>query len=232
MQGIIMKFDSKRHMAQALLEGRRFKNPRGVVIYYDANLQNPFRCGLDAMDRAWEDYIYDIWEEVETGPIPVINGAWDLCQHPRKAKGDNERHVHQELIDSYEAGQAWQYMGPNMVCVWKDCKSCNTWVEPSWSTRNKYRLHPHNDLIQAHKNGAKIQAFIKGECVDDDNPTWDTKITYQIKPATKLIYEWMFKSPVTGAWNIVDSLMTEDEARRHFTVTKHEKTGRSWEVEA
>lgn len=224
-----MKFSSKEHFIRALLSGKQFRMVGGGVAYFDASATNPFRYGTGTMDKLWNVYSQDVWEEVT--PTCIINGAWDLCQHPRKAKGADERHVHQDLIDTYKMGQAWQYLEPDTDCVWKDCKSCSTWIEPSWNTRNKYRIHPHNDLIQAHKNGAKIQAFINGECVDDDNPTWDTKITYQLKPATKLIYEWMFKSPVTGAWNIVDSLMTEDEARRHFTVTKHEKTGRSWEVE-
>jgi hypothetical protein len=224
-----MQFNSKGHMALALLEGKRFKNPRGVVIYYDANLQNPFRCGLNAMDRVWEDYSDDIWEEVETGPIPVINGAWDLCRRSA-AEESKPRHVHQDLIDSYQDGQVWQYRH-NINAKWLDPSNHLTSWQPDWEEDTQYRLHPHNDLIQAHRNGAKIQAHICGDWVEEPDPDWYEDTEYRIKPDTKTVYEWMSKQHLDGAWVTTSLLMSEEEAKRHFVGYEYQKTGRYWEVE-
>jgi hypothetical protein len=78
-----MKFDSKKHMAQALLEGRRFKNKAGTLLHYDESKPySPFRIGEVSASAQWDSYNEDIWEEV---PRPVINGAWDLCQRSAEA---------------------------------------------------------------------------------------------------------------------------------------------------
>jgi hypothetical protein len=226
-----MQFTSKKQMARALLEGKRFKNHRGVVIYYDANLQNPFRCGLNSMDRVWEDYSEDIWEEVETGgPTPVINGAWDLC-HRNAVEEAKYHNVHQHLVDSYQVGQAWQCM-PAGTSAYRDCIRNGVWVEPEWDESTAYRLHPHNELIQAHRDGAKIQYYAHGEWIEETYPAWYEGIQYRIKPDTNIVYEWMYHERETDDWIVSKYLMNEFTAEIFFADAPYQKTGRSWEVPA
>jgi hypothetical protein len=204
-----MKFKSKAHMAQELMSGKRFSDDIDVVVYYDEKLPNPFRYGSNEMIGIWDDYNKDIWTEVKP------------------------RHIHQDLIDSYRTGQAWQYLEPHMDGLYKDCKSCSTWIEPSWNTRNKYRLHPHNDLIQAYRNGAKIQVYSNNEWIDIElEPYWYEDSQYRIKPAVKVVYEWLYKTNFSNDWEISPVLKSEEEAKDFFDRCKYKKTGRSWEVEA
>lgn len=91
------------------------------------------------------------------------------------------RHVHQELIDNYQEGQAWQ-LKSRSTPDWCDSK-IGKWLEPEWLVDHEYRIHPHNDLIQAHKNGAKIQVMESGGYWSDaDKPTWEEHLKYRIKP--------------------------------------------------
>ena len=48
-----MRFESKKEMAQALLDGRRFRNYNGIDIYFDPSYFVPFRYGDDSMVGAW-----------------------------------------------------------------------------------------------------------------------------------------------------------------------------------
>jgi hypothetical protein len=197
-----MKFDSKKQMAQELLSGKRFKNTAGLVIHYDTRFPNPFRCGANDMIGVWNTYNEDIWTEVKS------------------------HHAHQNLIDSYQEGQAWQYMEP-VRGAYRDCKNNGVWVEPDWEELNTYRLHPHNEIIQKHRNGAKIQAHFCGNWVDDSNPCWHESIRYRVKPTTEIVYEWMFKP--NQKWVIMSVLMSEEEAKKCFDGREYRKTGRSWE---
>jgi hypothetical protein len=204
-----MKFNSKAHMAQELIAGKRFENHVGGVIFYDASSYNPYRYDEDEMSGVWDTYCKDIWTEIE-------------CE---------ERHVHQDLIDSYKEGQAWQYSIPPMCDFYSDCKKDGAWVEPEWSEDSIYRLHPYNDLIQAHRNGAEIQYnTFCGKWVDTANPNWLEVIRFRIKPTPKVVYEWMYKSKFTNKWLVEDVLMCEKEAKDRFRKREYRKTGRSWEV--
>jgi hypothetical protein len=141
----------------------------------------------------------------------------------------NSRHVHQDLIESYKGGQAWQFSKGNGFKNVVD--SDDNWTEPSWIKYYTYRLHPHNEFIQAHKNGAKIQYYAHGEWIEEVYPAWYEGIQYRIKPDTKIVYEWMSKQHLDGAWVTTSLLMSEEEAKRHFVGYEYKKAGRYWEVE-
>jgi hypothetical protein len=200
-----MKFNSKAHMAQELIAGKRFKDNAGFVIYYDEKLIDPFRCGEDELRDAWCDYNRDIWTEVKP------------------------RHIHQDLIDSYEEGQAWQYRY-SVDDDWLNVTYSSVFCEPSWKEKTHYRLHPHNEHILAHRNGAKIQAHICGEWVEQVTPDWYTDTQYRIKPDTKVVHEWMYKARFSQKMLVEPLLMTEEEAKEFFDDQPHQKTGRSWET--
>jgi hypothetical protein len=223
-----MKFDSKAHMVQELLAGKRFKDRtrNNGILYYDERLINPFQYGKEPAFGIWQMYNKDIWEEVESTNTPVINGSFDLCQHT-VVEEVKSRHVHQDLIDSYREGQLWQFKKPNQ----KDWDSILI-SKPRWCPSFSYRLHPHDGLIQAHSRGAKIQVYSNDEWVDIElEPCWHEDNQYRIKPATKVVYEWMFKPKTHLKWAITTLLMTEDEVKTHFVEYAYQKTGRSWEVE-
>jgi hypothetical protein len=202
-----MKFKSKAHLAQELIAGKRFTNNGKFVIYYDPTHTNPFRCNTHKMESIWELYDKDIWTEIECKP----------------------RHIHQELMDSYQEGQAWQVKCGD---VFKNNVDGNgNWVKPTWEESIIYRLHPHNELIQAHRNGAKIQAYICGDWVEEPYPDWYDDTKYRIKPETKKVYEWMFKCKLGGSWVIADRIMDEEEAKKYFVKCEYRKSGREFEVE-
>lgn len=210
-----MKFESKAHMAQELMAGKRFAhrgNPHDV-IYYDEREVNPFRFGHIKMMTVWDAWMDDVWEEVK------------------------HRHVHQDLIDSYQEGQAWQAYNKSNG-EWYNLRKSNTWLQPVWDANTEYRLHPHNEVIQAHRNGATIQ------CLDAEFTNWQTidshayiwwleHIQYRVKPNTKTVYEWMYNAKYSKKWIIELMLMTEEEASNFYTNTdfEYKKTGRSFEVE-
>jgi hypothetical protein len=203
-----MKFESKAQMAQELIAGKRFINKTGEVLHYDGNRPySPFRLGENSMNVSWESYNQDIWTEIKP------------------------RHVHQDLIDSYQDGQVWQYRH-NTNANWLDLSNHLTSWQPDWDENTQYRLHPHNDMIQAHRSGAKIQAHILGEWVEATNPNWNEDVQYRIKPATKVLHEWMYKARFSKKMLVETLLMTEEEAKEAFDDQPYQKTGRSWEVEA
>jgi hypothetical protein len=217
-------------MAQELIAGKRFVDDSGVVIYYDEKSPNPFRYGSYTMLGMWYTHAEDIWVEIKPQHTPIIGGPFDLCQS-NVVEDVKPCHVHQNLIDSYQAGQVWQLSVPHMDGVYTDCKTNGEWVKPDWYAHSTYRLHPHNELIQAHRNGAKIQAYICGDWIEEPHPDWYEDTQYRIKPATETLYEWMYKTLGESTWIIVPTLMTEDKAKNHFDFLEHQKTGRSWEVE-
>jgi hypothetical protein len=202
-----MKFKSKAHMAQELMAGKRFADDIDVVVYYDEKLPNPFRYGSNEMLSIWDDYSKDIWTEVKP------------------------KHVHQDLIDSYQDGQVWQYRH-NINADWLDLSNHLTSWQPDWKEDTQYRLHPHNDLIQAYHNGAKIQVYSNSEWVDIElEPYWHEASQYRIKPLTKIVYEWAAETGFSHRLMIIPLLMSEEEASEYFHGRKYRKTGRSWEVE-
>jgi hypothetical protein len=78
-------------------------------------------------------------------------------------------------MDTYQDGQAWQYRIDD-AADWLNLFTQFVYQQPAWNEDTQYRLHPHNDLIQAHRNGAKIQAYICGDWVEEPNPDWCTMI--------------------------------------------------------
>jgi hypothetical protein len=227
-----MRFDSKAHMVQELLAGKRFKDRtrNNGILYYDERLINPFQYGKEPAFGIWQMYDKDIWEEVESTSPPVINGSFDLCQRT-VVEEVKPRHVHQDLIDSYQDGQVWQYRH-NTNANWLDLSNHLTSWQPDWDEDTQYRLHPHNDLIQAHSRGAKIQVYSNDEWVDIElEPYWHEGSQYRIKPATKTIYEWTVETRFSRRLMIIPLLMNEEEASEYFHGRKYHKTGRSWEVE-
>jgi hypothetical protein len=89
-----MKFESKAHMAQELINGKRFTNNGEFVIYYDPTHVNPFRCNSDEMSHIWDTYYLDIWAE------------------------DNPQHVHQDLYRHlyYCFNEANEHLKNNGLC--------------------------------------------------------------------------------------------------------------------
>ena len=49
-----MYFSSKKELAQALLNGRRFKTDNGTLIYFDENRDIPFTCPVSYMRNTWD----------------------------------------------------------------------------------------------------------------------------------------------------------------------------------
>jgi hypothetical protein len=198
-----MKFESKKQMAQLLMEGKQFKDNSGIVIHYNEKLDPPFRYDEDMMFGIWEAYHEDIWTEVES------------------------HNTHQDLIDSYQKGQAWQVdFGEGFKNL---TDADENWSIPIWDSQNNYRLHPHNTLIQAHLNGAKIQAYICGDWIEEPNPDWYDDTQYRVKPYIEPVHEWMFKAKFGNKWQLEDLIMSEEEAKDYFGELTYRKTGRSWE---
>jgi hypothetical protein len=202
-----MKFKSKAHLAQELINGKKFVTRAGTVIHYNDEYSNPFRCEEDGMLGIWNLYNIDIWTEVV-----------------------ELRHIHQDLIDSYQEGQAWQFTIPNMDGRYANCTNQGVWIKPAWEEHVTYRLHPLNDFIQAHNSGAKIEYYVRGNWVVDADPDWYEYIQYRVKPVTQTVYEWMYKSKYDNKWLVEDVLMSEKEAKAQFHEREYQKTGRSWEV--
>jgi hypothetical protein len=204
-----MKFDSKAHMAQELISGKRFTGDSEFVIYYDSKHVNPFRCNSDEMSGIWNSYCLDIWVE------------------------DKQHRAHQNLIDSYKEGQAWQYKGATKnTSFWvNSIDDDGDWCEPSWLRSVQYRLHPHNELIQAFNKGAKIEYLTSDGWAETTHPTWNEDTQYRIKPSTKIVYEWMYKPKSSNNWFIAYMLMDENLAKVELAKYEYRKTGRAWEVE-
>lgn len=70
-----MRFNSKEHMAQELMSGKRFISESGLDIYFDTTCDNPFRCGADSiLGSTWKIYEQNIWKEVN--PTPKVVYEW------------------------------------------------------------------------------------------------------------------------------------------------------------
>ncbi len=204
-----MKFESKAHMAQELITGKRFTYNGFGVIFFDEQEKYPFRYEEEVLLSFWGEFDKDVWDEV------------------------TPRHIHQDLIDSYLDGQAWQFSQDNGAS-WEDCYGkYSGWDTPSWHTDTKYRFHPHNDLIQAFNSGAEIEYFEDSinRWLPEMSPTWSENVKYRIKPKTKTVYEWMLRS-IKGELTISGKLMTEDEIKVFAGRRDYQKTGRSFEVTA
>jgi hypothetical protein len=105
------------------------------------------------------------------------------------------------------------------------------WREPRWVKRLEYRLHPHNNLIQLHRNGTKIQYFkqIHNVWVYDAEPKWHESWVYRVKPETNVVYEYLVQYYEAGNFDML--LSTEDKASEEFQhYYKYIKTNRSWEI--
>jgi hypothetical protein len=206
-----MKFKSKAHMVQELIAGKRFLDTESrdkSIIYYDPDAPSPFRYGNLSMAAVWNRFYKDIWQEIESS------------------------HVHQDLIDSYKEGQAWQYKEAHQA-AWHNSKNADTWMSPVWNETTEYRLHYHNDLIQEFNAGADIEFFddYHNKWVSASSPTWDEGTKYRIKAKTKTVYEWM--ACYDGKWRISGTVMTEAHAAKCFNLAaEYQKTGRSFEVPA
>ena len=90
---------------------------------------------------------------------------------------------HQALIDSYNPEDTWQCKAEGLEWV-----TLNTDLHPSFDDKYEWRLHPHNDLIKAWKKGAKIEAYIVGDWVEEPNPDWYEDTQYRIKPESEFVY--------------------------------------------
>jgi hypothetical protein len=92
-------------------------------------------------------------------------------------------HVHQDLINSYQEGQAWQYTLPHMDGIYRDCKEYGAWTKPKWNEETTYRLHPHDKCIQAYRNSVTIQIYRFGRWIDlTFEPCWCEDSQFRIKP--------------------------------------------------
>jgi hypothetical protein len=102
-----------------------------------------------------------------------------------------------------------------------------------WNINDDGSINRSNDLIQAHKSGATIHEYIRGNWVQQANPDWFEDTQYRIKTSTKIVYEWMFYSQNRSRWLVDGQLLSDDEAKLYYEVetVKYRKTGRSWEVE-
>jgi hypothetical protein len=205
-----MKFESKAHMAQELMAGKRFTYRDLGVVFFDEYEPYPFRHENKGMSLLWTEFNKDVWEEVTS------------------------RHIHQDLIDSYQDGQAWQYRELTDGAQWENCITPKMeWLKPNWDERYFYRINPHNDLIQAFNNGSEIEFFEDSinRWLHVMSPSWDESIKYRVKPKTKTVYEWMYLA-YGNTWILDHVLETESDASKRWKCTPHQKTGRLFEVPA
>lgn len=81
-----MKFESKAHMAQELMAGKRFTTKQldgeTVTVFYDEATEgaSPFTIKYDdvecAMSSEWDSFCLDIWTEVEPEPETKTVYEW------------------------------------------------------------------------------------------------------------------------------------------------------------
>lgn len=87
---------------------------------------------------------------------------------------------HQHLIDSYDSEDTWQ--ASSQHGEWETIVA----GEPMWFESSEYRIHPHNDLIKAQRNGAIIEKWVEAyhptwfTCYGA--PIWDEDATYRVMP--------------------------------------------------
>jgi hypothetical protein len=75
-----MKFESKTHLTQELLNGKCFANCYGNMIHYDeSSLNNPFRVSYASMDESspmtseWDEFDQKVWVEVSSKKSDSLN---------------------------------------------------------------------------------------------------------------------------------------------------------------
>jgi hypothetical protein len=217
-----MKFESKSDMAQALVSGKQFSD--GVsILYFDHTQFHPFRYGTESMpDSVWSSWSEDIWTEVTPTTIKMF------------AEKVTPRHIHQDLIDSYEEGQAWQIMG---LGGWVNYERDGLWATPEWQIDQQYRIHKHNELIQAHKKGIEIERLMgDGTWISTPDPMWYNDYEYRIKPTIKkkTVYEWIHSTSMGDSYGYYTIFLSDDAVDSYFGCREEcvfrEKTGRSLEV--
>lgn len=127
---------------------------------------------------------------------------------------------HQHLIDSYNPEDTWQIKMGDVWCVI---------YEPKWYEACEYRLHPHNDLIKAHKKGAKIECKYEGkewrDASSDDIWSWYEDAEYRIKPESTTHCLCYNPGHVHGEFSWSPSLATKELA-----VANGWKIIQEWEV--
>ena len=90
---------------------------------------------------------------------------------------------HQALIDAYDPEDTWQFCKQTTYygTDWETCTGT-----PEWNEDEQYRIHPHNDLIKAQRNGAIIEKWVEAHrpcwftCYGE--PDWDERATYRVMP--------------------------------------------------
>jgi hypothetical protein len=106
-------FKSKKHLAEQLLNGRKFTYGMGTIMFDPGFVDNPFRyvtpTGNYSMEGAWN--VDDTaWEEV----VP---------------------HIHQEFIDAHNKGADIEFL--NVHGVWLPIAA------PNWNEGIEYRIKPY-----------------------------------------------------------------------------------------
>lgn len=137
----------------------------------------------------------------------------------------------QHLIYSYDPEDTWQCKAEGLEWL-----TLNTDLLPSFDDQYEWRVHPHNALIKAHKNGAKIESYICGEWIEVPTIDWYEDTQYRIKsePKTKTVYEWIHGANVGGISYFVSSWVADEDVEYFFGLDAPKqkyKTGRSCEVE-
>ena len=91
-------------------------------------------------------------------------------------------HKHATVIKAWADNQDIQIQyKTNCTHEWRTC------YVPEWDECHEYRVkHKHQDLIDAHAKGAKIQYIFPntGAWIDISTPSWSNHIEYRIKPET------------------------------------------------
>lgn len=106
-------FNSKKELALALMEGRKFKTSVGMKLHYNDTYMNPFRCGGDSMNTTWEEYgeVTEIkeWYEEPFKPclcwVKASTGDKDIV---RVIGNYNKETGYFETV----AGGGWKYAAP------------------------------------------------------------------------------------------------------------------------
>jgi hypothetical protein len=211
-------FDLERFKAGDIAltrDGREAK-----FLYYDESIkEKDFRLGAVANGQVLLLHASG-WGEA---PEKEFKTRHDLVAMKPKA------HKHQALMDSYQEGQAWQWDDGD-GSGWRNRLHKGLWEEPSWDERLEYRLHPHNDLIQAFNLGAEIEYL---ESTDKwgkaARPSWREDLEYRIKPKTKMLYQWAYKTK-SMVWVLHPKLMDEEHAAEVFHACEYKKTAVCIEV--
>jgi len=104
-----MRFESKKEMAQALIDGRRFRSDNGYEIYFDQNCDEPFRLDSRPMNSRPMRGSWNYWFSIEwTEILPWYENipehgflcwVWD--------EPEDKRHL--KLVSEYLRDADYQY---------------------------------------------------------------------------------------------------------------------------